>query len=106
MYAVFEHAGFQFGAQEGDVIRIPYCKAEKGSTLDIDQVLLIRDGDEARIGTPTVADAKVSAEVLGDGMDDKVLIYKYKRRTKYRRTQGHRQRYTEIKVNKIVSPGA
>jgi len=106
MYAVFELAGFQFGAQEGDVIRVPFQKAEKGASMDIDRVLLIKDGDEARIGTPTVADAKVTAEVLGNGMDDKVLIYKYKRRTKYRRTQGHRQRYTELKINKIVSPGA
>ena len=106
MYAVFELAGFQFGAQEGDVIRVPYQKAEKGSSMDIDRVLLVKDGDESRIGTPTVADARVQAEVMGSGMGDKVLIYKYKRRTKYRRTQGHRQRFTELKINKIVSPGA
>lgn len=106
MYAVFEVAGFQFSAQEGDVLKVPYHKADKGSQLEIDQVLLIKDGDEARVGTPTVPDAKIEAEVLGDGQGDKVIVYKYKRRTKYRRTRGHRERYTEIKVNKIVSPSA
>jgi len=106
MYAVFELAGFQYSAQEGDTLRVPYQKAEKGSSLDIDRVLLIKSGDEATIGTPTVGDAKIEAEVVGDGLADKVLVYKYKRRTKYRRTQGHRQRYTEIKINKIVSPSA
>ena len=106
MYAVFEISGCQYSAQEGDVLRVPYQKAEAGSSLDIDNVLLIKNDDEATIGTPTVADAKVEAEVVGDGMAEKVLVYKYKRRTKYRKSQGHRQRYTEIKINKITAPGA
>ncbi len=106
MYAVFEISGCQYSAQEGDVLRVPYQKVEAGSSLDIDRVLLIKNDEEATIGTPTVADAKVEAEVVGDGAADKVLVYKYKRRTKYRRTQGHRQRYTEIKINKITAPGA
>lgn len=106
MYAVFELAGFQYSAQEGDVLRVPHQKADQGASLNIDRILLIRNDDSTTIGTPTVADARIEAEVLGEGLADKVLIYKYKRRTKYRRTQGHRQRFTEIKINKIHSPGA
>lgn len=106
MYAVFEIAGFQYSAQEGDVLRVPFRKSDTGTSLEIDRILLVKDGDQTTIGTPTVADAKIDAEVLGVGQDDKVLIYKYKRRTKYRRTQGHRQRFTEIKINKIHAPGA
>ncbi|RKX28773.1 MAG: 50S ribosomal protein L21 [Candidatus Zixiibacteriota bacterium] len=105
MYAVFEVSGVQYTAQEGDVLKVPFRKAEPGSKIDIEEVMLIKDQDSTLIGTPTVADAKIEAKVIGDGKDDKVLIYKYKRRTKYRRTQGHRQKFTEIKINKIVSPG-
>lgn len=104
MYAVFEFSGVQYTAQEGDVLKVPFQKADPGSKIDIEQVLLIKDQDSALIGTPTVADAKIEAEIVAEGKDDKVLIYKYKRRTKYRRTQGHRQKYSEIKINKIVSP--
>ncbi len=104
MYAVFEVSGMQFTAREGDVITVPHQQAELGAKLDIDQVLLIKKDDQSIVGTPIVADAKVEAEIVEHGKDDKVLIYKYKRRTKYRRTQGHRQDFTQIKVNKIVAP--
>ncbi|MBU8932588.1 MAG: 50S ribosomal protein L21 [candidate division Zixibacteria bacterium] len=105
MYAVFEVSGVQFTAQEGDVLKVPLQKADPGSKFNIEQVLLVKNQDSTLIGTPTVADAKIEAEIMSEGKSDKVLIYKYKRRTKYRRTQGHRQKYTEIKINKIVSPG-
>ncbi|MEA2030297.1 MAG: 50S ribosomal protein L21 [candidate division Zixibacteria bacterium] len=105
MYAVFEVSGSQFTAQEGDILKVPLQKSESGDKIDIENVLLIKDKDSALIGTPTVADAKIEAEVIGNVKNDKVLIFKYKRRTKYRRTMGHRQKITEIKINKIVSPG-
>ncbi len=106
MYAVFEVAGFQYSAQEGDVLRVPHQKADPGTSLAIDRILLVRGDGATAIGTPTVADARIDAEVVGEGLADKVLIYKYKRRTKYRRTQGHRQRFTEIRINKLHAPGA
>ncbi|NOY88968.1 MAG: 50S ribosomal protein L21, partial [FCB group bacterium] len=66
-------------------------------------VLLVKDNDNISVGTPYIDDAKIEAEIINAGKNDKVLIYKYKRRTKYRRTQGHRQAYNEIKINKIIT---
>ncbi len=104
MYAVFEVSGFQFNVEEGAVLRVPLQDAEKGSKIDLDQILMIKNNDNVLVGTPLVEGAKIEAEVLSHGKDDKVLIYKYKRRTKYRRTQGHRQGFSEIKINKIIAP--
>ncbi len=101
MYAVFQIAGKQFQAEKGDVLRVPLLGKEKGAKISITEVLLIKDKDKVEIGNPFVESAKVIAVVQSEGKDDKVTIYKYKRRTKYRRSQGHRQDYTEIKINKI-----
>ena len=104
MYAVFKLAGIQFSAEEGEVIKVPLQNAPQGDKIDITDVMLVKDKGNTLVGTPYVPDAKIQAEILGHGKDDKVLVYKYKRRTKYRRTQGHRQNYSEIKINKIVAP--
>ena len=104
MYAVFNLSGFQYTAEEGEVLKVPFQSSDAGSKFDINNVLLIKGKDDTLVGTPFIENAKIEAEVMGNGKDDKVLIYKYKRRTKYRRTQGHRQDFTEIKINKIVSP--
>jgi len=104
MYAVFDVSGVQFTAREGDVLKVPLQKAETGAKLEIENVLLIKNDDTALVGTPTIANAKVEVEVLGNGRDENIVVYKSKRRTKYRRNAGHRQHYTEIKINKIVSP--
>ena len=103
MYALFELAGFQFKAEEGAVLKIPRLSAENNK-LDISEVLLLQDKDKTLVGTPFVEGAMVQAEVIGSGKDDKITIYKYKRRTKYRRTQGHRQLFSEIRINKIIAP--
>ncbi len=104
MYAVFQVSGFQFNAEEGEVLRIPLQKVDKGSKLDFDEVLLLKNDDTTLIGNPLVDGAKIEAEVLEHGKDGKITIYKYKRRTKYRLTQGHRQDFSEIKINKIIAP--
>ncbi|MFQ5498498.1 MAG: 50S ribosomal protein L21 [Candidatus Zixiibacteriota bacterium] len=104
MHAVFELSGFQFTASEGDVVRVPLQDTEAGQTIDIGAILVLKTDDGSLVGTPHVADAKIEAEVLRHGKDDKVEIYKYKRRTKYRRRQGHRQDFSEIKINRIVAP--
>ncbi len=101
MLAVFKVGGHQFQGEKGDVLKVSKLKLSKGDKLEIKEVLMLRDKDEVTIGSPYVANAAIEAEVVGEGKDDKVLIYKYKRRTKYRRTQGHRQDFTEIKINKI-----
>ena len=103
MYAVFNLSGFQFTVTEGETLRVPLQSGNTGDKLDINEVLLIKNNDDAVVGNPYIENAKIEAEVIGHGKDDKVLIYKYKRRTKYRRTQGHRQDYSEIKINKIVN---
>ncbi|MDX9857179.1 MAG: 50S ribosomal protein L21 [candidate division Zixibacteria bacterium] len=104
MYAVFQVSGFQYRAEEGQVLQIPLQKVGQGESLDLTDVLLVQDKDAATVGTPFVEGASIKAEVLRHGKGEKVEIYKYKRRTKYRRRQGHRQDFTEIKINKIVTP--
>jgi large subunit ribosomal protein L21 len=104
MYAMIQVAGFQFRAEEGATLRVPQQKAEVGDKLHLEQVMLVKKSDESLIGTPYVDGAKVEAEVLAHTKGEKIRIYKYKRRTKYRRRQGHRQDYTDIKINKIVTP--
>lgn len=103
MYAVFNLSGFQYTVQEGETLKVPLQNAKEGDKLDITDILLVKKDDNAVVGNPFVENAKIEAEVLSHGKDDKVLIYKYKRRTKYRRTQGHRQDYSEIKINKIIA---
>lgn len=103
MYAVFNLSGFQYTVQEGETLRVPLQNVKEGDKLDITDILLVKKDDNAVVGNPFVENAKIEAEVLSHGKDDKVLIYKYKRRTKYRRTQGHRQDFSEIKINKIIA---
>ena len=101
MYAVFVTGGRQFRAVPGEVIRVEKLEAEAGSTVDIDQVLMVGDGEKITIGTPTVAGAKVSAKVRGHGRHDKVFIVKFRRRKHHRKQMGHRQHYTEIEITDI-----
>jgi large subunit ribosomal protein L21 len=104
MRAVFKLSGVQFSAQEGEIIKAPLQNVKPGEKIDITDILLVKDNKNTLVGTPYVTDAKIQAEVLGHSKDDKVLVYKYKRRTKYRRRQGHRQDYSEIKIDKIIAP--
>lgn len=104
MYAVIKVDGFQYRAEEGAMLKIPRQGADTGAKLDLSNVMLVNTGKESLVGTPFVDGASVEAEIVRHGQNDKVLVYKYKRRTKYRRRQGHRQDFTEIKVKKIVTP--
>jgi large subunit ribosomal protein L21 len=101
MYAIIEAGGLQYRVAEGDVIRVPMHIAKAGETQEFDQVLLIVDGEDTQVGAPTVEGARVEAEVIEQGRDDKVLVFKKKRRTKYRRMRGHRQDFTDLKIGKI-----
>ncbi len=104
MYAIFQFAGMQFRAEEGEVVRVPRQKADQGGKLNITDVLMVKDDAKARFGTPTVPGATIEAEVITHGKGEKILMFKYKRRTKSRRTRGHRQDFTDIKINKIHAP--
>ena len=100
MYAIIATGGKQYKVAEGDVIRVEKLGAEAGSTFTFDQVLAV-SGDSLTVGNPTVAGATVEASVIGDGKAKKVIVYKYKRKSGYHKKNGHRQQYTEVKIEKI-----
>ena len=101
MYAVFVTGGRQFRAVPGEVIRVEKLEVEPGSTVTLDQVLMVGDGDKVTIGAPLVKGASVAATVRGHGRHDKVTIVKFRRRKHHRKQMGHRQHYTEIEITGI-----
>ncbi|MER2512362.1 50S ribosomal protein L21 [Nitrosomonas ureae] len=101
MYAVIKTGGKQYRIQVGEKLKVEQLKAENGSELIIDQVLMVADGDKVSVGAPLVNGAKVSATVLGQGRHDKIRIFKMRRRKHYQKHQGHRQNYTEIEITGI-----
>jgi large subunit ribosomal protein L21 len=98
MYAVVKTGGKQYRVSAGEKLKIEQIGAEVGQEIVLDEVLLVADGDALRMGTPLVAGARVTARVLKQGRGDKVHIFKLKRRKHYRKSQGHRQNYTEIEI--------
>ncbi len=95
----------QFKVQEGDKLKVPKINAEQGKEIAFDKVLLIsRDEKEPLVGKPYLEGAKIEAQVLTTGKGEKILVYKFRRRVKYRRKRGHRQDYTQIMINKISIP--
>ncbi len=100
MYAIIATGGKQYKVAEGDVIRVEKLDVEAGSTYSFDQVLAV-SGETLTVGTPTVAGASVTATVVGNGKAKKVIVYKYKRKTGYHKKNGHRQLFTELKIEKI-----
>ena len=103
MYAVLETGGKQFRAEPGARLRIPTLVAEPGSKISFDQVLLAgEEGAQVHVGTPTVSGATVKAEVLRHARTPKIIVFKRKRRKNYRRKQGHRQGFTEIRIDEVV----
>jgi large subunit ribosomal protein L21 len=101
MYAVITTGGKQYRVSEGSVLRIEKLEAEEGSNVEFDQVLLVGQGADVKVGAPLVAGAKVVATVQSHGKGDKVRIVKFRRRKHYLRQKGHRQPYTEVKVTGI-----
>lgn len=102
MYAIFRALGKQFRAEKGKTIRLPLMDAEAGSKVTFDEVLLSSDGETIKAGSPLVAGAKVEAEVVGQGKEPKIYVFKFKRRKNYRRKTGHRQRYTEVRITDVT----
>ena len=105
MYAVVMTGGKQYRVSEGDKIRVEKLNAEAGSTVCLDKVLVIGGEGETMVGAPYVAGACVEAEVVENGKADKVIVFKYKAKKDYRKKQGHRQPYTELKINGISVNG-
>ncbi len=101
MYAVIQTGGKQYKVTEGEILKVEKLDGVAGETLTIDKVLMIKDDNGTRIGSPTVQNARVVAEVIEQGRNKKIVVYKYKKRKNYRRKQGHRQAFTRIKIEKI-----
>ena len=101
MYAVVETGGKQYRVAVGDVLRVEKLDVAEGGAVNLDQVLMVADGDNVRVGTPKLAGAAVTATVKAHGRADKIRIFKFRRRKHYRKSQGHRQHYTEIEITAI-----
>ena len=101
MYAVVETGGKQFRVQEGDVVFVEKLNAEPETTVTLDKVLLVSNGDTINVGAPYVDGATVSAKVLAQGKAKKIIVFKFKHKKVYKRKQGHRQLYTKIQIEKI-----
>jgi large subunit ribosomal protein L21 len=102
MYAISRASGKQFRAEKGQTLRLPLMSAEPGAKVTFDEVLLSSDGQTIRAGTPLVAGARVEAEVVGEGKEPKIYVFKFKRRKNYRRKTGHRQRFTEVRITDVT----
>ena len=100
MYAIIATGGKQYKVSEGDIITIEKLGVEAGEKVTFDQVLVV-GGDDLKVGDPTVAGATVEASVVENGKAKKVIVYKYKRKSGYHKKNGHRQQYTQVKIEKI-----
>jgi len=101
MYAVIQTGGKQYKVTPGDVLKVEKLEAKKGDTIELKEVYMVSDGDKVSVGKPTLASAMVTAEVMGEEKGEKLLIFKHRRRKGFRKTNGHRQHYTTIKVKDI-----
>ncbi len=101
MYAVIKTGGKQYRVAAGEKIKIEQIPADVGSEITIDQVFMVGEGDAVKIGTPVVAGASVKATVVSHGRHDKIKIFKMRRRKHYQKHQGHRQNYTELRIEAI-----
>ena len=102
MYAIIKSGGKQYRVKAGEQVRVEALAAEVGSTVSLEEVLLVGTGDGVTVGAPLVSGAKVKATVVSHGRGDKVKIFKLRRRKHYQKTQGHRQSYTELRIDDII----
>ena len=101
MYAIIESCGRQYKVSEGEVIFFEKLEVEEGKKITFDNVVLVSDDKKVEVGAPYVKGVKVEGKVVAHGKHKKILVYKYKAKKNYRRTQGHRQPYTKIEITKI-----
>lgn len=101
MYAVIESCGKQYKVAEGDVVFFEKLDAEEGKKVTFDHVVLVSDDKKIEVGAPYVKGVKVEGKVVSHGKGKKILVYKYKAKKNYRRTQGHRQPYTKVEITAI-----
>jgi len=103
MYAVFATGGKQYRATTGDILKIEKLDAEKGATVELDQVLMVGEGEDVKVGTPYLKGGKVTATVIDQGRGKKIRIIKFKRRKHHMKQMGHRQDFTQIEITGIAA---
>jgi large subunit ribosomal protein L21 len=103
MYAIIKSGGKQYRVKAGEQVRLESLSADVGSAISFEEVLMVGEGDSVRVGAPTVSGAKVKATVVSHGRGDKLKIFKLRRRKHYQKSQGHRQNYTEVRIDDIVA---
>ena len=101
MYAIIKTGGKQYKVEQGDTIRVEKINAEAGGEVNLDEVLMVADGDNVSVGAPVVQGASVAATVTAHGRGEKIRIVKFRRRKHHRKQMGHRQAYTELKITGI-----
>jgi len=106
MYAVFRSGGKQYRAAKGDVLKLEKIDADEGATIEFDEVLLVGEGSDVKVGNPTLAGGSVSGKVLRQGKSKKVSVVKFRRRKNYLRQGSHRQFFTEVEITDISGEGA
>jgi len=102
LFAIVKTGGKQYRVAPGDILRVERLPGERGEEILLDEVLLVADGDNIQVGQPLVEGARVVGEILRQGQAKKIIVFKKKRRKKYRRKQGHRQLYTAFQVREII----
>jgi large subunit ribosomal protein L21 len=102
MYAVIKSGGKQYRVESGAKLRVERLAGDVGAAVSFEEVLLVGDGEGIKVGAPLVSGARVKATVLAQGRGDKVRIFKLRRRKHYQKTQGHRQSYTEVRIDDII----
>ena len=106
MYAIIESCGKQYKVAEGDVVFFEKLDTEEGKKVTFDKVVLVSDDKKVEVGAPYVKGVKVEGKVVEHGKGKKIIVYKYKAKKNYRRTQGHRQPFTKVEITKIAMPAA
>ena len=101
MYAIIRTGGKQYRVEPGDVVRFESLEGEVGSSVTLDDVLLVGEGDDIQVGAPRLENVAVEGTVVEQGRDRKVRVFKHKRRKHYRRTRGHRQSFTAVKIERV-----
>lgn len=106
MYAIVETGGKQYKIAEGDVLKVELLDGDPGQEITLDKVLMLNGGDDKiLVGSPLIAGASIAATIMEHGKHKKILVMKHKKRKDYRRKRGHRQCYTQLRIQKIIAPG-
>ncbi len=102
MYAIVRDRGMQYRVEPGQTLRVDLLDVEPGAVVDFDEVLMVSNDSGVKVGAPLVEGAKVRAKVVGNIKGQKIIVFRYRNKKRYRRRTGHRQKYTNVKINEII----